>query len=425
MPISLKANIGFASALFFAACVTVLTYLYLRGHPGCCDAVSYAELAAAYQAEGLLTKHFMSGIRTYAYPLFLASIQSRETLAGELSGLHDVRVPIFQFLIFSGAAFTLIKALTELGAGAVFAATFGIFGNIFVLVFISHRLGEALSIACLFAVTACIVRDRAWSLVLAAFIAGLAIMIRPANFPIALGLCAVFLFRLAMVRDWRTVALAAFALALPVVPQVWINWNVHDIFTLWPAVSLGNQQIVWGVENAKYATNLSGGPAPMFYPNPFFAQGAHSILFYVAGVGTATLHIFNSVTVDYLFPYVHDLRPWYAVPMLIANHGLVFLAAATALRLLRGRAVKVALGLQDQWWIFLLIFVCATCGLNAIVAVESRFGLPVLAVLGPLAVYGASMRWRTWVAIPGLVYVFLAVCLALWQREAAIAALSS
>ncbi|MFC4172888.1 hypothetical protein ACFOYU_12555 [Microvirga sp. GCM10011540] len=451
---------GIAAIVFVVA--VALTGFWGTPGPVCCDAVSYGQLAAAYQRDGLLTPHEVAKIRTYLYPAILALIQAPERLSSARAGAYDPVVFYWQALLFLTAVLSLSLAVRRFGIAAQASVIIGLLLNIFVLVYIPVRLTEILSLACFILIIAAAVelagadlnlRRKPVTLFLCgSFLVGASVMVRPAN--IALAPCwilfaLVYLWRL--VRScggakeiWKIVGLGMVGVmmfGMPLVPQWLINTVVFERSTIFPVVELGSQQLAWGITHIKYVTLITQeGARGLIYPNPFLIDSARYIkeplLYYIenpfSGLMTIILHLFNSVTFDYLHPYVTDLRPWYLPAILAANHfvvfsGLVVGACLIHRRLQHWRTRGARLQLHDTWWLLLCLALAAICVLNSFVAVESRFGLPVIAVLGPLACYGlfslalhTSRRRRTAFALSALAYVLAAEAVSFWMLDLAL-----
>jgi lysylphosphatidylglycerol synthetase-like protein (DUF2156 family) len=148
------------------------------------------------------------------------------------------------------------------------------------------------------------------------------------------------------------------------------------------------------------------------------------LLFYtenpLRGAATIGLHVFNSLTFDYLYPYVPNLRPWYMPFTLALNHLVVWVGALTGVALLYRCVGRALFEIKHAWVFFVCGSIAAISMINAGSAVESRFGLPVLAALGPLALYGLvrskdlSRGWQVGLVLSTAVYVGASVWLSLW-----------
>lgn len=445
--------------LAFGTLVLIFSDVWERS-PVCCDAVSYGQLAAAYQAEGLFTSHDVAKIRTYLYPALIALVQTPSELAGAKAGAQDPTVVLWQSAFFLAAVLTLLAAVRRLGTVAQCSVTFGLLCNIFILVYVPIRLTEIVSLSCFLIITSIAMELAGMGrglgakaillFLLGCFIAGASVMIRPAN--VALAVCWLLFVVPYLLLIWRAdgfgaslsiigVAVAgALAFTQPLMPQWFINKATFGQETIFPVVELGRQQLVWGITHLKYTTLvMPDGAKGLVYPNPFCGiEDRHlgSPMHYysefpLCGAAVVLSHLFNSVTFDYLRPYVADLRPW-SMPLVLAlNHLVVFFGVVTGAQLI-GRRLRdwrsgaMSFGLHDTWWLFLMFTVGVVCGLNSFVAVESRFGLPVMAILGPLCCYGLltfsqkNKYQRIALALGALAYAAIAAIVSIWMLEFAL-----
>src|SRR5262249_1240420 len=114
------------------------------------------------------------------------------------------------------------------------------------------------------------------------------------------------------------------------------------------------------------------------------------------GIPTLIVHVFNSLNHSYFFPYLYDLYPWYYAPVNAANHLMLFAAAGSAVSFALSRRRQAMKGLSistaDGLWLFLLVGFLLTCGVNSLTQPETRFGLAIFCLSGPLAAYGIY-RW--------------------------------
>jgi hypothetical protein len=277
------------------------------------------------------------------------------------------------------------------------------------------RLTEGLNASILVALTAVVcalsLRARGYIqscvLILAGgIIAGFALVLRPANSVFVgawIGFLLLYIWRSRRQRTGLTICSIA-SLAIPLFPQILINTVYHDAFSPFPVTDLGSAQVRWGTFAIKYETNLSGvGPLQLFYRNPFMDQGEASGLDWQLylwrphqGIPTLLAHIFNSVNHGYLFTYLYDLQPWYYFPMHTVNHLILFAAAGSVVSFVRSRwqrPVNLLSGPEtDGLFVFLLLGFVLTCAVNSVSLPETRFGLAVFCLSGPLAVWGI-FKW--------------------------------
>jgi hypothetical protein len=437
-----------ASLLVFLA-VVVFAYKRMVTGSVCCDAVSYGQLAASYQTEGFFTQQEVARVRTYVYPAFLSLIQSPEAFLLPAVGAYDPIVALWHALIYVAATLCLVIAARRLGAFAQSCIAVGLLCNVFLLVYIPYRLTEILSLSMAIvavAITLEISRSRAFDgsksailVVLGSFVVGLAVLLRPSNMALVAGWAAFVLVYFAglwrsspqlgtVLRILGLAICAAIAFTEPFIPQWFINKGAFGRGTLITSADLGTQQLIWGIQYLKYGTVILDGPRGLIYGNPFAVMKdqylTQPLLFYIEnplrGAVTIGLHVFNSLTFDYLYPYVPNLRPWYMPFTLALNHIVVWAGALTGVALLYHYVGRALFEAKHGWVFFVCGSIAAICMINAGSAVESRFGLPILAALGPLALYGLirlkklSRGWQIGLVLSTAVYVGGAVWLSLW-----------
>jgi hypothetical protein len=191
-------------------------------------------------------------------------------------------------------------------------------------------------------------------------------------------------------------------------------------------------QQAWGVSDIKYATAMPPiAEAKVHYENPFLPgtafDEASPLLWYidhpVRGFLTLALHTFNLVDQDLLFTYSRDLDPWYRIPLGVVNHSIVFFGSVGLILLCRNvrRSERTV---TREAFLLLLVMMLANWAMHVLTAVEMRFGLGLLIVLMPLAIYAADVllanRQRpALLIVAATAYVVLALLLSSWVREQA------
>jgi len=420
-------------ALAAAMVVAHLFHWRIVRYPSDFDAQNYLDIATDIARNGLFSKFFYSNIRTYGYPLFLALLKD---VAGSqpLWGWWVFEVQLALFLLAAWAARQAMALRSPMFARWAFVA---LILNPFVLSYTPETLSESLSLTLLIAAAACWLRARSSSsrsmllyVLAGSAVVSYAVMVRPANvFALAAWLVAIAL--LLHERRARSalaiIALVAFGIILPVAPQYANNVRHYGAHTPLVVAHLGTNQQIWGIQNLKYATALAPVPLPsVFYENPLARDRpideAHPLRWYrdhpLAGLATMGLHVFNMLDQDLLFTYSRDLDPWYRVPVGIFNHALIGSAVVGLVLLLvrwRSRAIDV---------LALLAFILAYLAVHATATVEMRFGLPLLALAGPLAAWGyvqlRAQRSRALMLGAGafvVAYVMAALMLSTWVRS--------
>jgi hypothetical protein len=412
------------------------------------DALSYLEIGRHFAQYGLTDEYPMSSIRTYGYGLFLVL----PILIGRTFSI-DPRVPIFATqLAFYLAGSWLIRA--ELARYSLMVARtvfVGLCLNVFVLIYLAEPLTDGLTVALIFILGWIIARlsqkPSATLIISGSVLLGGMVMIRPGNlFLLPCWALAVVVFCAG--KRWygaRYVLLAAAAFCLPLLPQAIYNAHYHGSLTPLPTEDLDQIQQKLGIYALKYITFIGdpsfppvtyrepelafARPAQAFYENPI-QQGAPLVSpmlkWYVIhplkGIATLTLHTFNLIDQDIIFPYPRTLIPAYRWPVGILNHAMI---AFSLLGLVFAARNLLAWGVR--LWVPCALAVSYIGGFLAIYAfivVEARFGLPLIAIAAPLSALGVvaiAKRPRLAPAI-GLVlglYVVGALFLSEWIRDQA------
>lgn len=392
-------------------------FLYSRSHPVCCDSVAYGQAAESMREVGVLGNFHTSSLRTYGFPLFV-----RIVTAGASSGAaRDLLVALTHVSLFLAAAVYVARALGKVSPALPRYLWIGIVANPVIAVYLPYTLTEPLTVT--FILLACgtaVHAERAVTLhACAAWIAlgslfvAFALVVRPASIALVAGWLAFLAFllvkRARALRPalWLPVVaagclVAAAAAAVALAPQLYINSVHHGKMTVLPATQLGEFQARMGLQLIKYGTNLDQGPPQLNYLNPFFdgrAAPQQPLLWYLENPGlgllTASLHVFNSINHDYLFVYIYDLTPGHQALVILFSQLLIWVGGAGVLfalgswyRQRRRAAWPTGLG------IVVLTTTAGVLAINAISAVESRFGVPVLLLLGPCTVWMVEKWWH-------------------------------
>jgi hypothetical protein len=402
---------------FTSIAALVALHLHDLNYPACtiCDSVGYGFIASEIKRVGVFAPWIGNDVRTYAYPLFISIVSSQQDLVLPMAGYFTPNVAIVQSAFYIAACLSLFFVVYPTSRAAAWCCAVGLLCNPFILNYVPLRLTEGLNATVLVALTAIVcalsLRERSLFqscvlILIGGAIAGFALALRPANFVVVgawLGFIVFHIWRVGMRRVGLTLCAMA-GLALPLFPQILLNALYHGAFTPFPIMDLGSTQIRLGLLALKYETNLSGvGPLQLFYHNPFVDRrdvselGWHIYLLRPQqGIPTMFAHVFNSVNHGYFFTYVYDRHPPYYIPMQIVNHVMLFAAVASAVSLarfdkrlaLKNSGTSFANGL----WIFLLLGFVLTCGVNSVSLSETRFGLAVFCLSGPLAALGI-LKW--------------------------------
>jgi len=396
-----RTRIVFGATL---ASVALACFWFVEGYPTpIYDSWGYCHLGEIIRTRGLSA--WPTDVRTYGYPLFLAVVAGFRAVP-----LEELRLLVFvvQLTIYLGACAYVGRKLADVfqspGLG-VLAYAIGALNPI-LLLHASEVLTDLLS-AVLILVSVALSwrapgRERPFSPVrqifLSFFFAAAAVAVRPANIVIVAALVLVWAVR---ALRWKDVGLAGAGAALaglipPLLPQVLIN---HRLFgTLNPLIEkdLYRRQAIWGMAALKYATLARTDHSPsLVYPNPLYHGDATPALFLrnhpLHYLATLALHGFGMLDPDLPFTYVTDLEPWYRWPLGVFVYLLVYAAFAatlfSALRMIRRRELDAG-----GFVVLSAVLVAGAClALYLPVEVESRFGLPLVALATPLIVAGAAL----------------------------------
>ncbi len=428
-------------AFWFLVTIGLACALYWRQHhyPSSNDAGAYRLIARAMVKQGFWSRLPGDELRTYGYmfwltlPLHVARVTHVETLIVFILMQIALWMAVVAFLARSVARqYPSAQPLVLLGSL-----------NMFVIVYQAETLSESISLS-LFVLLAAIWYRLAtvtrkplheWiGVCVGSGLAGYALETRPANLTIVLTwlLAMVLLGSLdslnthpqtQVTRRFKHASLLLSAVVcgflLAFVPQVIKNYINFKHLSIFPHVALGQAQVTWGIQYAKYATSLvpheSGG---IGYHNPFFCcldAARHPIFWYaqhpLRGLGTLSLHIFGFLDQDFLFPFIYDVKPWYRLPVFLVNHLIIVLGIMGLVALYRRAAADNDPVLKRVFWL-LMVFIALSVGIHALTAVEVRFGLPILCVLGFFTPLGTlslkTMRKPAWFFCGVLLYLFAA-----------------
>lgn len=399
------------------------------------DSANYWHIAHEFAERGIFADYTFSSFRTYGYPWVISLL-----LPAEKVGIN-ARLLIFllQLGLYLGGALLVRRELPERLGGAVFV---GLCLNLFVLAYLPEVLTDSFGAALLPLLAWALLRGGRLEIVFGSLLVGFLVAVRPGNVCL-LPAWGVALLVLSWPGRWRAITvagvLAAISIALPLVPQVVNNVRYHNALTPLIAEDYAGTQHMIGARALKYATGWPdsvGKPVEyvysdyfdgtelhrVFYENPFFSGTISRdapLRWYAEnpwhGALTAALHLFALVDVDLLFVFSPNLAPSYRWPLGLLNHlgiALAIVALVTARRWGTGSVLAIAAA-----------YVAGMIPVYAISAVESRFGLPMLVAIGPLAAIGlrqlAEARQRAVIVTACALYVFSALSLSEWMRDQA------
>jgi hypothetical protein len=395
-----------------ATAILVAFHWHDLSYPACegCDASSYGLMAYEIKKHGVVAPWSGSDVRAYGYPLFVSLVSREQDLSLPMYGYFTPNVALAQSALYIARCLVLFFVMYPTSRTAAWCCAIGLLCNPFVLNYVPLRLTEGLNATILISLTAIVVtlalyeHGHGRSSVLMSVggaIAGFAIILRPANIAVA-GAWLGFI----LLHNWplnkKGTARILYSLsgfAIPLFPQLILNAIYHGAITPFPTFAIDTNFAVLVV---KLETNLSEiGPLQLFYRNPFLDQKEASEFGWriylwnpLAGVPTMFAHVFNSINHGYFFTYVYDRQPWYYFIMNVANHLMIFAAAVSAIFLsISYYRQSILLGSRlGGLWLFLFLVFILTCGVNSVSHAETRFGLAVFCLSGPLATWGVY-KW--------------------------------
>ena len=384
-----------------AVAVALASLWFAAGYPGLIyDGWGYYKLAEILRGPGL--RAWPSDVRAYGYALFEAAVTGfREHPPEEFRRI----VFLSQLAVYLGACGLVARRLGRIFASPRAGVVAYVLGalNPILLLHTTEPLSDLLSAVLVLLAVAFVwrlpdasPRALAWDPFWSFLCAGAAVAVRPANLVVVGALAAAWAIR---AWRWREVGgrglIAAAAGLVPLfLPQVAINHALYGTYSPFIQKNLYSLQTSWGMAGLKYGTLVMPGRSPLLvYVNPWYAGDASPSAFLardpIGYAATLLLHGFAMLDRDLPFTYVTDFDPWYRWPLSILNFGLLYLAlAGFVLAWARWRRQERRLDEAG----FVALSAAGVAGayvlLHLPVEVESRFGLPLLALATPLIVAG-------------------------------------
>jgi len=402
-----RTVLGLAALSGVVVISCLLLFVHVVYYPSCsvCDAVGYGVDAARIQQNGLAVPMASKGLRTYAYPSFLA-IAFAGYQWDATWGIFSPRAAIVQTLLYLAACLTLFFSLLPVNRTFAWCAAIGLMCNPFVLNYVPQRLTEGLTASLAIFTAACAVwlsrpspmQRKAMFLFVGSLVAGFAMMVRPANLSLCVAWMAVILFLAWRHKGYRLAVLGigGIGMALPILPQIGINYFVYHEFGFFPTRDLGELQTKLGLANFKYATVVlpDRSAVPVFYRSSLFSASEiadHGPWLYLLaplrGAALAASHVFQSINHDYFFPYIYDRNSLVHAPINLLGHTVIFLAGLAGWRLAVAPSARTPV---NPAVIFVVAAVAMTLLVNSVAVVETRFGMLAYVAAGPLAVWSVA-----------------------------------
>lgn len=404
-------------------------------HPACayCDAYLYGVEAKDLSVKGFGARLASGGVRTIGYPAFLVAVMDLKSAGPDNQFAYSShRVATAQTLLFVVAVLTLFAVLYQHSVPVAWSAAIGLLANPYVLQYLPLRMTEGLTAPLVVAVVTlaaalCILQLKPWQeaalLGLCGAIAGVAMIVRPANV-VVVAAFVVFLMLYLYLKRGARFEYGVVGVAAPLLLQSILNLGAYGRFTPFPAADLGSFQTNAGLSAIKYFTDMAGETVKgARYVNPFFSQAdisAYGAYVYVyrpaAGILTLLAHAFASIDHDHFFTYVARRAGTAERVVNFLAHFSISVAAATAAIL--AVRIRPALDRIAPLWMLLIAIVVFTLCLNSLTLPETRFGLLVYMIVGPTFVYGIwQLRCRSSLIAFGASYAVLAVALSAWMQS--------
>ena len=398
-----KFALGVAVIILSAIVMAVALFLPIRGEVVQYDEAGYTHAALRIRDDGLFSNFTFADQRTYLYPGLLAL--SAKKLDVSAPSTRSSAFILQSILFFAGALLISLGLRARFGTGPALWVLAAICLNPINLLYLGYVLTESISLI----LTLALVTSLALSFgskpgltirnaLISGLILGTALMIRPGTiYLVALVGAALALHLYQALRAGqagRTILTCLIAIGctgLVTVPQL-IN-NYRNFGKLSPLVvhKAGSTQFSMGRTNLKYGTFVGPGNSPgLEYRNPFYPGGSDEGLSFLqrskARILSTAAKMFALVDQDFIRPYIYSLTSpdrWIGTILSLTLFclgalGLSRQAWAACRALWQGRFQR--LSSEHAFALAALGGVAACFALYSQVQVESRFGLPILAL---------------------------------------------
>lgn len=390
-------SLAFLMSLFFLF-VQVL-------YPACCDAEQYVVLGKLYAEKGIAANSSDAAVRTYFYPLVIGYLYK---ISVHLMFPLNIFVYFMQFALYIFAVNKYVSVINvkfpiyRIIQGAL------IF-NLFVYPFFSLTLTDSIytSLVILWIYAAIRMTTNVGQnmqemaglgvVCLPGFLASIIFVVRPAGLWVLVTMAVMYIWFIYKTDSWKERALNLLVItgcmALPLIPQIYINTLNYGRVTPFPVFDLGAAQLQWGIENIKYGTYLGGGNPQVFYLNPFYVSGQGFEWYLnnpIHAIGTLILKLVAAFDCDYIFPFFYNKSPWYGLYTgMISIFILLMGMWGVLVHAFRPEAIFVKVGPR---YLPLVCFVTWS-GISLLSAIELRFTLPMYGLLLPFAVERVSFLY--------------------------------
>jgi len=382
--IEMPKNVLYAGLTVLLGLSLYFFYMHIK-YPPCCDVVQYINLANIYNSGDILT--YKEAGRTFGYPWFLSFVFA-------IADFINIPRSFLMLLVQTAVYFSAILLICFLASKYSKRLTISVFllccCNIYVAPYFGLALTDSLytSLCLLFygmlGYQMLSFRDKGrvsiGSILLVILLISFAIIVRPA----AVWLVGPYVVTISYVLYHKAASLSGVIVAIvmgtiPLMIQVTMNFSQFGLFTIFPAISLGDMQIVWGIENIKYGTWMGGGAPQNYYPANAFVDVSASqsgLIWYannpIDGLRLVLVKFIGAFDYDFLSPYP-TVKPYFMwLPSILSFTVLWVGLSGIFVHLLVKRLPM--LGFR---FLPFLILICWGA-VNLVSALELRFTLPIV-----------------------------------------------
>jgi len=391
-----------ARSLITAAALVLAVACWVGGNqPVIADSSGYLAIGRAIATKG--PEGAVDAVRPYAYPLFLAVVVK---LVGT-----DVPTVHRGVWVLQVAAILLTAALTSRRLGTVMGSqTFAtVHYALIALNPLLHMLATDILtdvIAALLVYGAVVATlgcsgqshlARLRDVAVSAFLAGLAFETRPSAMLIVAVVALLWSVRAIWCRDvpWPSPFIGAVAVAIPIVPQVALNYTFFKIPS--PTVlatGLYEPGVIWGLHFLRSASVMIDGRVTLLLSfNPFRPADVASVDEFMAAsplglAATFALHGLGLIDHTLGFAYAQEIEFWYRWPLALWSYALLVLGLGGAVAAWKAKRRHVVLA-----------FVASILGVGASAApylpmvVDPRYGLPLFLFFAIGTTYAIIAWW--------------------------------
>ena len=370
------------------------SFVFFKNIPEfCCDVFQYIHLAQSFDTNGFFYNHSGSDIRNYFYPYFL-SLFASDYIYSISDFLFLIKQNLLALVFVSSFIFnfSMQKATGKQILPTVI--TIALFLNPLLASIYTLPLTELYVfplVLVIFSLMLIVLSGKEGKvnvyLVISCFLLSVLVLLRPANIILIPAFILLFSFALYNKQcGFKTILLSFFAFFTLFVPQLIFNYRVFNEFSFLPVGGLGGKQFIWGLMYLKYGTLFVNDIASGLKYNSWLSPEIineyveSGLLYYIYEFPSSLLllfaHVFNSLNYDFLYTYLNDnqysIISWHQI---LSSLFTVFGFTYVYLIL---KSVFNCTDLKTKimdFDVMLSIILFLYLGMNAFVAVETRFGM--------------------------------------------------